>query len=369
MNVEFNDLNWSTSRVKKQYLAKVKKVLDRGDFILTPEVDRFEKSWAKVIGVKYCAGLSCGADALYLALVALGIGRGDEVITQGNAYNATVTAILRTSAAARFADIDPESFRLDISKIEPLINKKTKAILPVHLYGQVNDMTAVKSIARKYNLMVIEDCAQAHLAKFKGRMAGSWGDAATFSFYPTKNLGAFGDAGAVVTNNPRVHEKILALRNLGQNGKNIHVYLGYNMRLDALQAAVLNLKLPFLKKLTRMRQVAGAYYDRLIVKTGLPLVPARVGKNSTHVYHLYVAQSVNYDRDKLRQKLAGLGVQTAVHYPVPVYRQPFYRGPVDPCPVTEQTARRIISLPMFTDISRIEQRYVVGAIKKVIAGS
>ncbi|PJC25474.1 MAG: erythromycin biosynthesis sensory transduction protein eryC1, partial [Candidatus Tagabacteria bacterium CG_4_9_14_0_2_um_filter_41_11] len=214
----------------------VESMLDRGPFILGPEVEAFEKAWAGYLGVKHAVGVSNGADALYLALIASGIKPGDEVITQGNAYNASVTAILRAGAVPRFADIDSNTLQIDVAKIESLITGKTRAILPVHLYGQFGDMEKLARISKKRNLKIIEDCAQAHGAELAGKKLGSFGRVNAFSFYPTKNLGAFGDAGAVVTDDEKAAEQLRALRNLGQVAKNEHRYLGTNMRLDPIQA-------------------------------------------------------------------------------------------------------------------------------------
>ena len=366
MEVKFTDLTGPTRQIAKKYLKAVEKFLGKGNFILTDEVRNFEKDWARTVGADFCVGTSNGADALYLALKALEIGEGDEVITQGNAYNASVTAILRVGAMPRFIDIDPDTFCMDAGKIESLITNKTKAIMPVHLYGQMNDMKAIAAIAKKYNLAVIEDCAQAHLAKFNSRYAGVWGDIGTFSFYPTRNLGAFGDAGAIVTGRKDLYEKVLALRNLGQTAKNEHRYLGFNMRLDPIQAIALILKLKFLPAATQKRIKAARYYDQLLEKAGVSIKPQVGDSRATHVYHLYVVQSLSYDRDKLREELSKRGVQTAIHYPIPVYRQPFYKGPKDPCPTTDKILTRILSLPMFDNIKRQEQNYVVQCLKEIL---
>jgi len=366
MEVKFLNLDIPTEQIKGKYLEAVEKILDKGNFILTEEVENFEHAWAGTIGTKYAIGVSSGADALYLALRALDIGEGDEVITQGNAYNASVTAILRVGAVPRFADIDEGSLRLDVGKMEPLINKKTKAILPVHLFGQPNDMEAVKKLAQKYKLKIIEDCAQAHLAKFNGRSVGAWGDVAAFSFYPTKNLGAFGDAGAVTTDNEEIYKKIIALRNLGQTAKNKHDYLGFNMRLDPFQAECLRLKLSFLEENTKARQAAGEYYDKLIKESGLSIAPVVRDPRASHVYHLYVARFLANNRDDVQKELTKMGVQTAVHYPTPVYRQPFYQGPVDPCPVSDATSGQVLSLPLYVGIIKEQQEYVIDCLKKIL---
>lgn len=369
MKVPFTDLSFTTDRIKAEYLAAAEKLLAKGGFILGEEVEEFEAKWAEVTSVKYAVGVSNGADAIYLALMALGVGPGDEVITQGTAYNASVTPILRLGATARFADIRPDTLTIDPQKIEPLITPKTKAILPVHLYGQPGDMQAVMAIARARHVAVVEDCAQAHGALWRGKKAGAWGDAGAFSFYPTKNLGAFGDAGAVVTSRPDIKEKIKAMRNLGEVAKNDHQYLGFNMRLDPMQAICLTLKLPHLQEAIRLRMEAGKRYDRLLEEANIPVRPAARLGGATHVYHLYVAQALRHDREMIRRELADRGVETAIHYPLPVYRQPFWtarRLPHDPCPVSDQVLARSFSLPMYAGITPEAQEYVVAMLKEIL---
>lgn len=361
------DLSGPTQRIKKEFLERVDKFLDKANFILTDEVKEFENAWAKYIGAEHCVGVSNGTDALWLALTALGVKAGDEVITQGNAYNASVTAILRVGAIPRFADIDPKTLLIDVSKIEALITPKTRAILPVHLYGQASDMGAIMDIAKKHKLFVVEDCAQAHGSEWKGKKVGSWGDAAAWSFYPTKNLGAFGDAGAVTTSNAKLAEEVRMLRNLGQKSKNDHVCLGYNMRLDPIQAIVLSLKLPYLGEAIGKRRAAGAYYDELIDKSKIPVEYVRCNPGANHVYHLYPVKILKGDRDKVREELAKREVGTEIHYPKLVADQPFYPKnlPRDNCPFAAEAARSIISLPMHENITKEEQKYVVDSLKEI----
>ena len=367
MKVPFVDLSATTDRIKTEYLAAVEKLLAKGRFILTEEVEEFEAKWAEAVGTAHCVGVSNGADAIYLALAAVGVGQGDEVITQGSAYNASVTPILRLGAIPRYADIHSDTLTIDPKKIEPLISERTKAILPVHLYGQPCDMEAVMEIARAHRLAVVEDCAQAHFAEWNDKKAGAWGDAGAFSFYPTKNLGAFGDAGAVVTTRDDVYKKVQAMRNLGEVQKNDHRYLGFNMRLDPIQAIALNLKLPFLQEVTAGRIAAGAYYDTLIRDAQIPIRPVARHPDAAHVYHLYAVQALERDRDQIRTALDLRGVETQIHYPIPVYRQPFYTGPADPCPVTDEVLGRIFSLPMFAGITKEMQEYVVGSLKAIFS--
>ncbi|MDP2932632.1 MAG: DegT/DnrJ/EryC1/StrS family aminotransferase [bacterium] len=367
MKVPFQDLGPTTNKVKSEFLKKAEQLLDRGRFILGEEVLEFEKRWAAYIGTKYCIGASNGADALYLSLIACGIKAGDEVITQGNAYNASVTAVLRVGAVPRFADISADTLEIDVAKIEPLITAKTKAILPVHLYGQSGDMAELSAIAKKHNLKIVEDCAQAHGAEFSGKKLGSFGQMNAFSFYPTKNLGAFGDAGAVVTDDELLYKECLALRNLGQVAKNDHKYFGTNMRLDPIQAEALSLKLKFLDEANTARVRAGKYYDELLAKSRSEIRIVSLTPKTTSVYHLYVViLPQGADRTALQRKLSEKEIETAVHYPTPVYRQPFYKGLHDPCPITDSMAERILSLPMFYGINKEQQEYVVEILGKAL---
>lgn len=364
-DVKFTDLTVPTEQIRKQYLAEVDKLLGKANFILTREVEDFEKAWARTVGTRYAVGVSNGSDALYLGLRALGIKEEDEVVTQGNAYNASVTAIMRAGAAPRFADIDPKTWQMDVRAAEGLVTKKTKAIMPVHLFGQPNDMAAITALAKKHKLRVIEDCAQSHLAAFKGHMTGAWGDVGAFSFYPTKNLGAFGDAGAVTTNDSEFYRKLKVLRNLGQDGKDNHVEYAFNMRLDAMQAIAIRLKLKFLKAATQKRMAAGARYDRMIREARIPIEPGVRDSRADHVYHLYPVYSGDMPRDEIRRKLARHGIPTGAYYPLPVYRQPFFRGPHDSCPVTDKIVSGIFSLPMHESITVQDQRRVVTALKRI----
>ena len=364
-NVKFVDLAAPTAQIRKAYLAEVDKLLLRGNFVLTREVEDFEKAWARVVGTRYAVGVSNGSDALYLGLRALGVGDGDEVITQGNAYNASVTAIMRAGAVPRFADIKRDTWQMDVHAAEKLITKKTKAIMPVHLFGQPNDMAALMALAKRHKLRVIEDCAQSHLGAFKGKMTGAWGDIGAFSFYPTKNLGAFGDAGAVTTNDLALYRTLKILRNLGQDGKDNHVEYAFNMRLDAMQAIALRLKLKFLHGATKKRSRAGARYDRMIREARIPVAPAARDPRADHVYHLYPVYSAAKSRDRIRSELLEQGIPTGVYYPLPVYRQPFFRGRHDPCPITDEIVSGIFALPMYADITVQDQRRIVAALENI----
>ncbi len=369
MKVKFVDLSEPTQAVKKEFLKRLGAFLDKANFILTDEVAEFEKEWAVYIGTDYAVGVSNGADALWLALKSLGIQEGDEVITQGNAYNASATAILRAGAVPRYADINPKTLLIDPSKIEPLINSKTKAIMSVHLYGQASDMSAILAIAKKHQLFVIEDCAQAHGATWQGKKVGAWGDVAAWSFYPTKNLGAFGDAGAITTSNARVKEEVRILRNLGQTSKNNHTHLGYNMRLDPIQAIALSLKLSYLDEAIRKRQLAASLYNELFDQAKLPVEYVHCDPSATHAYHLYPIKILKGEREKVCEELKKREIGTMLHYPVLVINQPFYLKnlPRDNCPISEETARAILSLPLHESITKAEQEYVIDSLKSILS--
>ncbi len=369
MKVKFHDLSGPTQQIKKEFMERLGAFLDKSNFILTDEVKDFENLWAKFIGTEYAVGVSNGTDALWLALKAFGIGEGDEVITQANAYNATVTAIIRAGAIPRFVDVNPKTFLINPVEIEDSITPKTRAIMPVHLYGQASDMSSIMEIAKKHNLIVIEDCAQAHGAEWKGKKVGSWGDAGAWSFYPTKNLGAFGDAGAVTTSNAKAAEELRMLRNIGQSSKNNHERLGYNMRLDSIQAMVLSLKLQYLDEWTKKRQLAASRYDDLIDAQKLPAERVYCDANATNVCHLYPVKIMKGNRDEVRNELKKYGIDTEIHYPVLVMNQPFYPKdlPRGEYPIAEKIANSIISLPLHEAITKEEQEYVIDSLKSVVS--
>ncbi len=356
MTVPFIDLRQEAAQIKSDYLSIVSEILDSGYFMLGQHVEKFEKAFALRQGVAHCVGLSAGADALYLALHTLGIGQGDEVIVQGNAYNASVTAILRVGATPVFVDVDLQTARMMTGQIEAVITERTKAIMPVHLYGQSNNMAAISLIAKQHGLRIIEDCAQAHDALWDGKPVGSYSDIAVFSFYPTKNLGAFGDAGCIVTNNWDHAEKIRALRNLGQAKKNDHIYEGYNMRMDVFEAACLNLKMEHLSSYTQARISAAQFYHQNLKS----VTPLGQDPRAQHVYHLYVV--VCDDRQKIIDALEKKDIGYAIHYPLPVYDQPFFKGERPDCPNTDRLCKSILSLPLFSNISQDQQQEVVAAL-------
>ena len=332
--------------------------LDSGAFVGGARVERFEKAFAEFCEVKCAVGVGNGSDALVLALRALDIGKGHEVITAANSFVATAEAIVHAGATPVFVDIDPRTYNIDVHRIEDCITARTRAIIPVHLYGQPADMHPVLEIARLHGLSVIEDAAQAHGARYHGRRAGSMGDAACFSFYPAKNLGACGDGGAVVTNDPKVADAVRMLRDHGSPRKYEHGVVGYNSRLDSLQAAVLQIKLQHLERRNGMRRRHAQTYSELLSHmTGIvtPFVPDSVES----VYHLYVIRIEKGSRSGLQEYLKDYGVQTGIHYPTPIHRTPAFAGfNSRGCPVAEEYAERILSLPMYPEMKREQMQYI-----------
>ena len=341
--------------------SAIRRVLDSGRYILGDEVSAFEREFADYVGVREAIGVGSGTEALHLALAACDIGAGDEVITVAHTAVATVAAIELCGATPVFVDIEPDYFTLDPNKLEDAITPRTKAVIPVHLYGQPADLAAITSVAQRYGVRVIEDCAQAHGAMYRGRRAGSWGDIACFSFYPTKNLGAIGDGGAVVTDDPALAERVRTLREYGWSAKrNVRNERGWNSRLDELQAAILRVKLQFLDEDNERRRKIAALYDELLRDSDLVLPQRR--DDTTHVFHLYVVRSE--ERDDLLARLRGEGVGTLVHYPVPVHLQPAYLGKkisADKLTNTERIAKEVLSLPIYPELTDGEVQKVAEA--------
>ena len=341
-----------------EYEVAALRVLRSGWYVLGPEVEAFEKEFAAYVGRKYCVGLNSGLDALTLSVRALGIGHGDEVIVPANTYIATVLAI--TENGARPVFVEPDIYHgIDASKIECAITKNTKAIMAVHLYGQSSEMDTIKEIAENYGLKLIEDCAQSHGAKYKGIMTGAFGDAGCFSFYPTKNLGAFGDSGAVVTDDEELYKKLKMLRNYGSKIKYHNQIEGVNSRLDEMQAALLRVKLSHLDDLNEERVRIAKCYNAGIKNSLLELPGLRCRENN-HVYHQYVIRT-KY-RDDFQQYLATHGVKTVIHYPIPPHLAECYRHlgyGVGDFPIAEQYADEVLSLPMFNGITEKEIEYVI----------
>jgi dTDP-4-amino-4,6-dideoxygalactose transaminase len=330
----------------------IRRVLESGRYILGAEVAAFEREFASYIGVSEAVGVGSGTEALHLALAACGIGRGDEVITVAHTAVATVAAIELTGATPVFVDIEPDYFTLDPEQLEAAVTPKTKAIVPVHIYGQPAALDVINSIARRHGLRVIEDSAQAHGATYRERKVGGWGDIACFSFYPTKNLGAIGDGGAITTNDPALAEKVRHLREYGWVERNVSSVPGWNSRLDELQAAILRVKLRFLDADNKRRRAIADLYDELLADSDLVLPKRR--KDATHVFHLYVVRS--NAREDLLSRLRVNGVDAAIHYPVPVHLQPAYRSRLSANNLTntEYIAGEIVSLPIYPELADAE---------------
>jgi len=394
LKVPLVDLKAQYHTLKPEMDAAIESVLEHSAFIMGPEVTAFEQAFADYIGVKHAIGVSSGTDALRLALEALGIGPGDEVITVANTYIATCEAISHVRAIVRLVDADPRTYNMDVEKLKTLVESRIghrpsatshrlRAIIPVHLYGQPADIGPIMEIACQYELKVIEDCAQAHGAKVTDgkrqpsaighppsaigyRPVGTFGDVACFSFYPGKNLGAYGDGGAVLTDDDEVAERVRLLRNHGQKVKYEHLVVGYCHRLDNLQAAVLNVKLPHLDEWNAARRSRAALYDELLPDVPdivTPYVPPEVEP----VYHLYVIRVTDGRRDALQRYLNEAGIATGLHYPIPVHLQQAYAAmghkPGD-FPVSEQLAAQGLSLPMYPELTDEQVRYVAHRIRE-----
>ncbi len=359
------DLKSQSRSIKQDVLRRMEAVIDDARYILGQEVADFEAQFAEYCGTSHCVGMANGTEAIHMALRALGIGPGDEVITAGNSFAATAFAIAYAGAEAVFVDIDPKDFNIDASLIESAITDKTKAIIPVHLFGQPARMKEIMEIARRHDLKVIEDSAQAHGAELDGQRCGSFGDIGCFSFYPGKNLGAFGDGGAVVTNDPELAERLRLLRNYGQKQKNRHDTLGFNCRLDTLQACVLLSKMQHIEKWTEQRRQVAAWYREELKDAGLLLPQAH--EDSRHVYHLFVIRT--RQRERLMASLAEQNIHTGIHYPNPLSTAgSFQDAPTIPMglPVCTEVANEIVSLPMFPEMTREQVQRVCVALEQVI---
>lgn len=359
--VPFVDLRAQYASLRDEARAAIDAVLERGDFILGGAVESFERAFAAYCGVAHAVGLDSGLSALELALRALDVGPGDEVITAANSFIASALPISSVGATPVLVDVDERSYNLDVERVAAAITPRTRALMPVHLYGQPAEMDALLDLAARHGLAVIEDACQAHGARYRGRRAGSLGHVAAFSFYPAKNLGAYGDGGALVTNDPAVAERARLLRNYGSVRKYHHEVRGSNRRLDTLHAAVLSVKLPRLDAWNEGRRRAAARYDALLADAGVVVPPRSDGID--HVYHLYVVRCA--DRDGLQAHLGRAGVATGIHYPVPIHLQPAYRdlgyGPGD-FPITERLAGEILSLPMYAELSAAQVERVAEAV-------
>ena len=345
-----------------EYNVAALRVLKSGWYVLGPEVKAFEEEFAKAMGSIYCIGLNSGLDALIMGLRALDIGEGDEVIVPANTFIATVIAVTENKATPVFVEPD-EYYNIDADKIEEKITDKTKAIIAVHLYGQAANMDKIKQITQKHNLYLLEDCAQAHTAMFNGRKIGTWGDIGCFSFYPTKNLGAFGDAGAVITDNKEIEEKIRKIRNYGSGIKYHNELTGVNSRLDEIQAALLRTKLSHLDELIVQRDYYANEYLKRIKNDKLILPKIREG--ATQVWHLFVVRC--QEREELKKYLEENDVFTQIHYPIPPHLQECYKDlgyKVGDFPLTEKSAKEILSLPLYNGMTDEELTYVIDVVNK-----
>jgi dTDP-4-amino-4,6-dideoxygalactose transaminase len=366
MNIPFLDLKGQYKQIADEVIPMVTTAMEQGAFIGGPQVNGFEEEFAAFCDSKYCAGVASGTDALRFAFMAVGVGPDTEVITVPNTFIATTEAISQVGAVPVFVDIRPDTCTIDVLDIEEKITPKTKAIVPVHLYGQPADMDPILAIAKKYDLAVVEDACQAHGALYKQKKAGSMGHVGCFSFYPGKNLGAFGEAGAIVTQDEKIAGRIKILRDHGQNKKYYHDMEGYNGRLDAIQAGVLRIKLKRLGEWNDARRKNAAYYNkRLSAVPGIQLpVEADYARS---VYHLYVIHADR--RDELQQFLAEKGIATGLHYPLPLHLQNAYAfmGLKEGAfPAAENSARRLLSLPMFAELTQDQMDYVADGIKAFV---
>ena len=347
---------------QEEFEKKAIEVLRSGWYVLGNEVNNFEKEFADYVGAKYCVGLASGLDALWIALRILGIGEGDEVIVQGNTYIASVMGITINGATPVFVEPD-EYYNIDVAKIEEKITEKTKAILVVHLYGQASNMDPIVKICNKYNLRLVEDCAQAHGAKFNGKQIGTFGDIGCFSFYPSKNLGAFGDAGAIVTNNAKIAEDTRVFRNYGSEKRYYNKVVGANSRLDEIQAGLLRVRLKYLDELTEEKRLICEKYLKELKNDKIVL--PRIREGATHIWHQFVIKSAY--RDELIEYLNGRGIGTIIHYPIPPHLSEAYqylKMKEGDLPITEEYARTVLSIPLYNGMTKEEQDYVIQCINE-----
>lgn len=365
MKIPFVDLHAQYLTIKPEIDGVIADVIRQSAYIRGPYVEQFEADYAKAMGVKHCVSCADGTAALYIAMRGLGLKAGDEVITTAHSWISTTETITQAGGRVVFCDTDEDTFTLDVAQIEAKITPRTVGIIPVHLYGQAADMAAIMAIARKHKLWVIEDCAQAHRATQNGQMVGTWGNAATFSFYPGKNLGAYGDAGALLTPDDRLAEWCATFARHG--GKGDHIMEGINSRLDGLQAAILTVKLPHLPQWTAERQRVARRYDELLAGVG-DLVTPKVAPGRTHVYHLYVIRTAR--RDALRAHLTAAGISTVLNYPkaLPFYPAYAYLGhtPAD-FPVAHANQSRILSLPIYPEMTDDMIVHVASEIRRFFA--
>jgi len=365
MHISFVDLKRQYENIKDDIDSVIFKVISESAFIGGTYVSNFESAFANFCNAKHCIGVANGTDALYIAMKTLGLGKGDEVITAANSFIATSEAITMTGAKVVFVDINPQTFNINTQKIEGKITPRTKAIVPVHLYGQPADMDPILSLSRKYNLKIIEDAAQAHGAIYKGRAIGSFGDMACFSFYPGKNLGAYGDGGAIVTYNEEWAQRARMFANHGRSDKYRHEIEGINSRLDGLQAAILEVKLKHLPEWTEARRKNAYCYNRYLANTDL-LTPIEI-ENVTAVYHLYVVRVKKELRQRIQTHLQSKGISTGIHYPIALPNLRAYNylnHSENDFPEATRASHEILSLPMFPELEENQIKYIVDTIKE-----
>jgi dTDP-4-amino-4,6-dideoxygalactose transaminase len=367
MKVPFLDLKAHHAGLLPEIHGAIRDVIENCAFAGGPFVSHFEDDFAAFCQCRHAIGLGSGTDALWLALLALGVGPGDEVITVPNTFMATAEAITYCGARPVFVDVDAQTYTMDPAQIEQAITRRTKAIIPVHLFGQPADMDPILAIARSHRLFVIEDACQAHGAEYKGRKAGTLADAGCFSFYPGKNLGAFGEAGAVVTNNPELDKKIRILRDHGQVRKYHHEMIGWNCRMDGIQGAVLRVKLRHLHNNNERRRSHAAYYNELLEGCEDMVTPFAAAY-ARHVYHVYAIRV--QEREKVMRFLDEIGIATGVHYPIPIHLQAAYQSlgyKEGAFPIAERAAAEFVSLPMFPELTRGQIELVSYGVKEAVA--
>jgi len=364
MQIPFLSFEYQNQIIRKDILQTFEGFFDSNWYVLGERVKNFEKEYANFNGVNYCIGVGNGLDALHLSLKALNIGSGDEVIIPSNTYIATALAVSYTGANPVFAEPKIETYNIDPDRIESAINSKTKAIMPVHLYGQACEMDAIMAIAKKHNLFVVEDNAQAHGAAYKGKLTGSFGQVNATSFYPGKNLGALGDAGAITTNDEKIAQRVMRLRNYGSDKKYFNEEIGFNTRLDECQAGFLSVKLKHLKDWTRQRQQIAQWYNEALRGTGDIILP-QIAPGATHVYHIYLIRTRK--RDALQSWLSENGIGTLIHYPVPPHLQKAYHDlgyKKGDFPIAEEIANTCLSLPLWPWMTPGQSNYVAQTIRK-----
>lgn len=364
MNVALLDLKNQYRSIEKEINTAIKRVLESGAFILGTEVASLEQEVADYLGVKYAVGVASGTDALMLSLLACGVQKGDEVITAAFTFIATVEAIIHSGATPVFVDINPDTYNMDTAKIEDKISSRTKAIMPVHMYGQSADMDEILQIAKRHNLCIIEDAAQAFGAEYKNKKAGTWSNAGCFSFFPSKNFAAYGDGGMVVTDDEHTAKQVRMLRVHGSNQKYIHNIIGYNSRLDELQAAVLRVKLQYIDNWNKARRKRASMYNELL--RGIDAITPVEKKYNRHIYHQYTVRMKH--REECKNYLAKNGIATAIHYPLCVFEQECYRYlnyTKKDLPVSFTASKEVLSLPMYPELPENKISYICNNIKEL----